>query len=681
MKPVGNQAIWTGVLRQAKARLQSEPHNVPARVAIAGALLHLDRLDEAESSFLELGRAYPGQPFGPEGLAQVAVRRGQRLEGLRLWHRVLAGFPAHAPAWHGLGALQLTVGQFGSARKTFARLAALVPDSPLGPIGSAETEAVARDSEAALEAWLSVLRRWPGIRQALLGAVTALANLGRLDEAEALLASSEKALPAPDAVFAAALILQKRQRYADIANLLERNAATIAENPMLRLMAFHVAMVRGRPEDALDALAPAEGAPLSPWARAMTSAHACAGGSQEACSELRTLWHAHGEAIFTPDLIGILAQSLGEAEGRDGVDDLLAALDTLPLLNIRAIKLRLFALFERLRWQEASRPGADVEAVRVFASSFHPQLPFGHTIRWLNSLADRFDSLPRRFPAFRIDTAWNEDSAIKVIDRILEHWNERRPFSLIRLGDGEGNFLPYPSAWSHFADLDRLSVQYLWWGERRLAPEDEAQISALLCRAIRHADVVGVPDISRLCFGMPLPAPESLYQSWHDYRGILAILDQLDSETATGNGPLFRPSQMISSCNLHIDLASWGLYDRLFASIRQVSVISCHDALPAKLAERFGLSVSRFVRIPHERKFGEAFGYGDDGDHYPDTFRRLRRDLNAEPGEVFLVAAGILGKIYCDWIRDAGGLALDLGSVVDGWCGFNTRALRLAPRI
>ncbi|MEQ8816689.1 MAG: tetratricopeptide repeat protein [Thalassobaculum sp.] len=676
----GNPVAWTTLLQQATARLQVEPDDMPARVMRAGALLHLDRLDEAEASFRELDRVRPIQPFGPEGLAQVADRRGDRVAALRLWRRVLTGFPAHAPAWLGLGTLQLVVGQFDGAGGSYARVGALAPASPLGAVGAAETAAHARDWDAALERWLGILRRWPGIPKAVIGAVTALANLGRLDEAEALLAGQGDALPAPDAVFAKALILQKRQRYAEIASLLDRNAATVPGHPMLRLMRFHAATVRGRPEDAARALAPAGGGPLPPWARAMTAAHACAGGSAEACGELRALWHEHGEALFTPDLIGVLAQSLGEAEGRGAVERLLASLEALHPFSIRAIKLRLFAVLERLRWQETCRPGADGEAIRGLAAAFDPQLPFGHAARWLARLADRFDALRRCHAAFPIDTAWRREAAAAVVDRILDHCAEKRPFSLIRLGDGEGNFLPYPPAWARFEEADRRSVQYLWWGERRLGPADEAEISSLLCDSIRHADIVGVPDLSRLCFGMPLPAPASLYQSWHDYRGVLAILDHLDGGTAVGAGTLIRPEQVITSCNLHVDLASWGLYERLFGSIRRVSVIGCHAALPAELAARFGLTVSRFVRIPHERKFGEAFGYGDDGDHYPDAFRRLRRDLVAEPGEVFLVAAGILGKIYCDWIRSAGGIALDIGSVVDHWCGFSTRTLRLAPR-
>jgi hypothetical protein len=50
---------------------------------------------------------------------------------------------------------------------------------------------------------------------------------------------------------------------------------------------------------------------------------------------------------------------------------------------------------------------------------------------------------------------------------------------------------------------------------------------------------------------------------------------------------------------------------------------------------------------------------------------RLRRE--AQQATIWLIAAGYLGKIYCDEVREAGGIALDVGSVVDGWCGKLTR--------
>ena len=83
--------------------------------------------------------------------------------------------------------------------------------------------------------------------------------------------------------------------------------------------------------------------------------------------------------------------------------------------------------------------------------------------------------------------------------------------------------------------------------------------------------------------------------------------------------------------------------------------------------------------MPHAFNQQDVFGYAplDVGapPHFPDIFDRLRRDIVVPfPGALFLVGAGLLGKIYCHWIRQRGGVALDIGAMADAFAGFNTRA-------
>ena len=60
--------------------------------------------------------------------------------------------------------------------------------------------------------------------------------------------------------------------------------------------------------------------------------------------------------------------------------------------------------------------------------------------------------------------------------------------------------------------------------------------------------------------------------------------------------------------------------------------------------------------------------------HFPDYFNDLCSSISvAYKGEVFLVAAGFLGKIYCNIIKEQGGIALDIGSAADYWLNYNTR--------
>lgn len=66
------------------------------------------------------------------------------------------------------------------------------------------------------------------------------------------------------------------------------------------------------------------------------------------------------------------------------------------------------------------------------------------------------------------------------------------------------------------------------------------------------------------------------------------------------------------------------------------------------------------------------------GAHFPTVYDRTLAELSVpRPGAVFLVAGGLLGKIYCDRIKQLGGIAFDIGAVVDAWMGHNTRGIVL----
>ncbi len=105
-----------------------------------------------------------------------------------------------------------------------------------------------------------------------------------------------------------------------------------------------------------------------------------------------------------------------------------------------------------------------------------------------------------------------------------------------------------------------------------------------------------------------------------------------------------------------------------------VGLVGCRD-LAIPIQEAFGVGEVRswFVR-------GETQYPGEVTEpHWPDGFNRVMDTLSvAYPGQLFLVGAGILGKIYCQRIKSLGGVALDVGSVLDAWAGVVSR-LRFGP--
>jgi hypothetical protein len=84
-------------------------------------------------------------------------------------------------------------------------------------------------------------------------------------------------------------------------------------------------------------------------------------------------------------------------------------------------------------------------------------------------------------------------------------------------------------------------------------------------------------------------------------------------------------------------------------------------------------TVNKFTIAP-EAKW--TSGYQGDI-HYPTQFNKIPRWMDVVskdwPKSILLVGAGVIGKIYCNWWRDRGGIAMDVGGVMDIWYGKVTR--------
>ena len=264
-----------------------------------------------------------------------------------------------------------------------------------------------------------------------------------------------------------------------------------------------------------------------------------------------------------------------------------------------------------------------------------------------------------------MDTAEDPGAALSLCDWLAARITAGTPTSVIRLGDGEGQYLPYPRDILHLQDKDRAMVQRSpWWGAELIGPEQGHVLSDALVQAIGAADLIGIPPASRIATELGWPARDGSRNG----RGIRAIFNHLGQ---TQNQGLF------ASCNLHADLERWQLYGRLLAGCKSVSVISCHD-LTAALHQKFALQTRVLHQIPseylHRRSFVGQKSVRSEGVIFPDVFNAIMANLKPEPGEVHLVAAGFLGKLFCDRIRSKGGIALDVGSLADSWARFRTRA-------
>lgn len=220
-----------------------------------------------------------------------------------------------------------------------------------------------------------------------------------------------------------------------------------------------------------------------------------------------------------------------------------------------------------------------------------------------------------------------------------------RPISIIRAGDGEKIVLESNK------DLPALHLCLKSVMERQLGYEPTVtevnEVRNNLIRAYAGANIVGVPMQMNL---------GELNKHWIGVENVVKPLCTTNKFTSTDIG-----------YNLLYD----GLLDKWLKGKNTIVYISCRD-IDDQLRKRYGtITINSFI-IPPEHKFTSGY---IGRKHYPEIFNEVEWWLNSAKckGNPCLVGAGVIGKIYTNWMRDRGGVAIDLGAVFDLWGGYSTR--------
>lgn len=238
----------------------------------------------------------------------------------------------------------------------------------------------------------------------------------------------------------------------------------------------------------------------------------------------------------------------------------------------------------------------------------------------------------------------------ELVDWLRLRIAERRPGAVVRFADGEAQFLfaDGQDAESMKGAIDKL--------ERdtgvSCAAEDVLELKALMAFAFDHADILGIHH-----------AKHALNSSTE------RLVDRYEDRVAAG-----LQHAALSSCTF-----GHHILDTLPELLRghRASVISCRDLKPV-LESEWGLEDVAVYQLPSEYPLRDVDGAYESTMHHvpmwPDAHASLCEELTVrEPGEVFLVGAGVFGKDICVRIRDRGGIALDMGSALDQIAGKLTR--------
>ncbi len=227
---------------------------------------------------------------------------------------------------------------------------------------------------------------------------------------------------------------------------------------------------------------------------------------------------------------------------------------------------------------------------------------------------------------------------------------ESRPFSLIRLGDCEGNFLDRTHHTLSGATTHRSKTGVLI--TPRIDDSAYEDLRNQFIAALRGADVVGVSnEFSIMVNPGTMHCVRYIGEDIPDYHGVF------------------------TDHPVHNAIGRSGFIERIIAmqllSGREIYYVGPHD--PAQFK---GLAVptASFHRIripPQVTFFSEKI---EDTAHFPGYFPKVLDALAAMPNHALaLVSAGILGKIYCGVAKANGAFAIDIGAISDHWCGFQTR--------
>ena len=231
---------------------------------------------------------------------------------------------------------------------------------------------------------------------------------------------------------------------------------------------------------------------------------------------------------------------------------------------------------------------------------------------------------------------------LRWLQRLLA---SRTPAAVVRFGDGEVRLLEVDQ---HNPGSLTTAAKLLERQTGRIFSIDSMlEIKEALTWARDEADVLGVLGDSN----------SELHTA--QWAGRLAAV--YSARKASSNRPV-----VLAHCRLNYQILAH--LPKLLAK-RRVSVISCRDVKPV-IEDKWELSDVKIYRVPSQHITRELDGAYEallhDALIWPDVHNRVRAELTIrEPGEIFLIGAGVFGKDLCIHIRDRGGVALDLGSALD----------------
>lgn len=236
---------------------------------------------------------------------------------------------------------------------------------------------------------------------------------------------------------------------------------------------------------------------------------------------------------------------------------------------------------------------------------------------------------------------------------------EGAPFSLVRIGDGEGNLLgALDPDFRAARDFSTRLILEMMFGDPDFTVQEIETIRDDMRRAVLSADVLGVSDHVRIGRLQTLRQIPEGREDVRGYMGSCESILQVARLLREGDGH----GHVAVSNHAHRYMMPW--LAQVVAEAKQIVLVGPYD-LTRQFAASFGRADLQMRLIPNQASSSP----GEGAKWFPDLYQSLIDDLPVRSGTLVLAAAGVLGKPLCAAAKARGGVALDIGSAVDVWRG------------
>ncbi|HEX2589866.1 MAG TPA: tetratricopeptide repeat protein, partial [Rhizomicrobium sp.] len=464
--------------------------------------------------------------------ARNAQRRREWAEAAALWDSYSKLKPKDVRGWTALGQIAVAAGDLDRARELAGALLEKFPGSDAGPLLLARVAATSGDTEGTLAQYRAALVLKPKNRQTMRALGRALITSEQFDEAETWARKLTEQWPGePDGIVQLAQIAERQsnaaaalRRYRRAHNAFPSNAPVTREFVKHLIRAGEIDEARGVVDVFAD-IDPAEAVRIrgdhlrqfSPGVDALAfwaEAFGLHGDDPAIARELADVALRRGDVLLAEKglrgVIGLGASRLNDCRFVIGIANLhaqagdsaavrslvrgyLKALKPSPDYRIAALKLSplIFVHFLRAETGKRRRRRNSVRTGRMLERAPVPSTTKSFLARGI--VLER--QLRSRGPAL-LETGVSRGQAERFVAVVQDRLARGKPFSFVRLGDGESNCLRYePELRHHFAH-DAQEREVVWWGSS-LSDEVRERFARRVATAVWQSDAIGIPTVSR----------------------------------------------------------------------------------------------------------------------------------------------------------------------------------------